>query len=895
MKKILFSVFTIIIILSVFIISNFESATTTVFKPNYIEEAKAGLVDNNITGLVKGGTIENFNVNMPKGTIFLDKDKVDTALVGKDGYTLETYGNTNIVKKDIPIQENMVSIVSYLGPGGNGIPMNTEGYMTNTGINANAPENERSKFTMKFSDAVTMQDSSKKDVAITISNIYFVNQKSIAIPIWAGWRGVRIGTNAYDNEFNKLPLEAGKGMAIHCDISVSIINKDGTALKNQKLLLEVRDLDIFDKSRPEDNQSAYPKANDTRYNQGLTEEQKVLLYNSDYRESIQILNGAVSDAYMPETNRLEVKRLVEGTNANGLRFSAYEPEEDEDTLNTGFHVLVDSEESNYRWYGSCTKDAISTVLFTNTENHKITATSSTGGSISNFITSGETIENSDNYANRSYQNYFADGLNITYQMDAKESAYLEKITIDGVEFLQNDFSSVVSGEREKSVTITKNEKNYNFTVTKDLNGKITNAVYIFSNNDANHEISVEWKGIADYVTEYYYDNTIDNTKTETQSAPYGTVINQYTDKIIDGYTLQKVEGTPLTINEDSTHNVIKVYYVKRTDLSYTVNYLKKGTGEVIHTPKIVENKTYGEVINSSNEVIDIDTYNYDSADRDTLTISTNDNTINLYYVKNSNFIGKIKYYEKGTTNEIKPETTINNLNVGDVIESGNYNVEIDGYTYDSAEPTRITVTNNEAQNVMILYYTKKNNNLNYTVNYIDKSSNKVIHEQKIVTDVKLNDVIKAKDEVIEISNYKYDSSNKDQITISEDNSNNVINLYYTKKNGRVIVKYIDKDTNKEIVESETITGNVDDTYVAKIKEIDGYEYVSKKGNTTGKITDEDTNVIYYYKAKTEKKQAKDELQSLPKTGGINYLFIISAVTIMGILFGYGYIKLKDIK
>ena len=93
----------------------------------------------------------------------------------------------------------------------------------------------------------------------------------------------------------------------------------------------------------------------------------------------------------------------------------------------------------------------------------------------------------------------------------------------------------------------------------------------------------------------------------------------------------------------------------------------------------------------------------------------------------------------------------------------------------------------------------------------------------------------------------------------------------------------------------TITGNVDDTYVAKIKEIDGYEYVSKKGNTTGKITDEDTNVIYYYKAKTEKKQAKDELQSLPKTGGINYLFIISAVTIMGILFGYGYIKLKDIK
>ena len=36
------------------------------------------------------------------------------------------------------------------------------------------------------------------------------------------------------------------------------------------------------------------------------------------------------------------------------------------------------------------------------------------------------------------------------------------------------------------------------------------------------------------------------------------------------------------------------------------------------------------VIKSSDEVIDIDGYNYDSVDKDTMTIGTGENVINIY-------------------------------------------------------------------------------------------------------------------------------------------------------------------------------------------------------------------------------------------------------------------------
>ena len=72
---------------------------------------------------------------------------------------------------------------------------------------------------------------------------------------------------------------------------------------------------------------------------------------------------------------------------------------------------------------------------------------------------------------------------------------------------------------------------------------------------------------------------------------------------------------------------------ERSDLSYTVNYLEKGTNNVLHNPKVQDGMTFNAPVTSSDEVIDIDGYNYDSVDKEALTIGTGENVINIYYTK----------------------------------------------------------------------------------------------------------------------------------------------------------------------------------------------------------------------------------------------------------------------
>jgi len=907
-KKVPLMLFIMIIIIGILIINLFEKRTYNVSNTNSAIKSKASskIYGETIEGVNKSGTLETFLRNIPSGTLLFDNRKTNTNLLGKDGYTLETYGNNNIVKRDIVTNSNSAdhptNRVVYLGPDGNGLPAKTAGYVTNTGIDRSATEENRSKFTMKFKDVVTMQDSSKRDVSITISNIYLVNEKSFKVPYSATWTGTGIAMLGPNDEINgNLPQEDKCGVAMHCDITISVLNADGTPLEGENILFELTDLDVRDATRTGNGNSFIPKADDSDYNQGLTEQQKLQLYYSDYRESIFILKGALTDAYMPASNWLEVKRLAQGTNANGLRFSAYEKGDDA-TLNSGFMTIIDSKETKLRWYGSSTSTGMGTVLFTGTSNHHIKATSSLGGFIRtdfafNYLNNNNLITNTHNLPkkNGSFLHVFLDGVNVPYTMQADSGHYMEKITIDTNTFLPSDFASVSKGEKDKTIKITKNQKEYTFVVSKDADGNVIKAEYIFEKNNANHEIAVKWNEVTDstYKVEYYYDGKIDNTKTETKEAPIGEKIEKYTDKVKEGYKLQKVEGTPLTINEDPTKNIIKVYYVKRNDLTYKVNYLEKETNKVIHTPKTVENQTFGKVINSADEVIKIDTYKYSNADKDTLTISTNNNEINLYYEKEITAI--VKYMEKGTNTEIKPETIVQELKKDDTITAKDYNKEITGYVYDSAAPETLKITEDNDKNVMILYYTKKNDTSNYTVNYLDKDTNKVIHEQKVVEKAKLNTVVNAKDEIIDITNYKYDSSDKENITVVEDNDKNIINLYYTKKNGNVVIKYVDEDTGKEIASSDTITGKVDDDYTSKSKTIDGYDLSKNSGNTNGKITEKDTTVVYYYKAK-KVTPAKEEVATLPKTGNVSsFSIIITIVAILGVFFAIGYHKLKDIK
>ena len=75
--------------------------------------------------------------------------------------------------------------------------------------------------------------------------------------------------------------------------------------------------------------------------------------------------------------------------------------------------------------------------------------------------------------------------------------------------------------------------------------------------------------------------------------------------------------------------------------------------------------------------------------------------------------------------------------------------------------------------------------------------------------------------------------------------------YYYKKKTEVIVKYIDKQTGKELTKTETIKGYKGDEYKTDKKEIKEYDYIEMQGQPSGKMEETTAQIIYYYVKKAE--------------------------------------------
>ena len=351
-----------------------------------------------------------------------------------------------------------------------------------------------------------------------------------------------------------------------------------------------------------------------------------------------------------------------------------------------------------------------------------------------------------------------------------------------------------------------------------------------------------------YKVEHYYDGEIDPSRTDTSSALYGSEVdkNTLTLKPKDGYEFEKTENCPLTIGTDESKNVIKVYYKKQTNLSYKVNYLEKDTDKVLSPQKVKDGMTFGTVITSSDEVIKIDGYNYDSVDKDTLEIGTGDNVINIYYTKRTDLSYKVNYLEKDTDKVLSPQKVKDGMTFGTVITSSDEVIKIDGYNYDSVDKDTLEIGTGD--NVINIYYTKRND-LSYTVNYLEKVTNKVLHDQKVQGGMTYEDTITSASEKIDISGYNYDSVDPETLTIGT--GENVINIYYTKKTGlSYTVNYLEKDTEKVLHDAKVQGGMTFEDVVTSADEvidIDGYNYDSVDKDTLTIGTGENVINIYYTK------------------------------------------------
>ena len=271
----------------------------------------------------------------------------------------------------------------------------------------------------------------------------------------------------------------------------------------------------------------------------------------------------------------------------------------------------------------------------------------------------------------------------------------------GSKAIEGTWGQEITYEKGKDVpeTITtKDGKIYELKRKNDNLGK----TFKFDEVTKQIEFYYKYKGSVNHTLtiNYVYEDGSEAAKSYQKTLPYQSYYS-VTSPDITGYTADNpvVSGTMPADNVEVT-----VTYTKRTGLSYTVNYLEKDTEKVLHDAKVQGGMTFEDVVTSADEVIDIDGYNYDSVDKDTLTIGTSDNVINIYYTKKTGLSYTVNYYWNGTTEKVADSKTEENQTFEDVIIEAPKLIE--GYTPISLERQELIITTDDNDNTITFYYYK---------------------------------------------------------------------------------------------------------------------------------------------------------------------------------------------
>ena len=374
----------------------------------------------------------------------------------------------------------------------------------------------------------------------------------------------------------------------------------------------------------------------------------------------------------------------------------------------------------------------------------------------------------------------------------------------------------------------------------------------------------------EFTVEYYYDGVQDESKKETAEATYQEEIAEYEDKNITGYKLEKVERTPLTITEIAENNIIKVYYTKRTDLSYKVEYYYDGEIDESKTD-IVENQTYETIVEEvTNKVIP--GYKLEKTENLPLTVQEYEglNIIKVYYIKDQ-FNYTVNYYYDG----IKDEKNANTYTATyeDIINTYEDKVR-DGYRLEKIVNMPLQITEVAENNVIDVYYVRKDAVVK--VKYVDKYNGEQIEEETIKNG-KVFDEFDVSGDVKEIEGYTLVESPEVMTGIYAEEPEEKV--YYYAQNTKVTVKYLEKDEEAQsLAEEIIIDGYEGKEYTSEKKEIENYTFVKSTENTSGTMTREELEVIYYYLQNTKvtvnyiDKNTEEKLEVITKDGLVGDIF-----------------------
>ena len=455
---------------------------------------------------------------------------------------------------------------------------------------------------------------------------------------------------------------------------------------------------------------------------------------------------------------------------------------------------------------------------------------------------------------------------IKVETPAGSDATIVDAVADGFNYVANSADVEVSVDG-KNVSfdigdITDEEKSVSFQieVKKDLETGLhrTNDFAKVVYTDVNGEqqtleledsSKVYWEQVKYHYTVNYLEQGTEevlNNPKEVTDAIYG---RNYTEEAVtvEGYNL--VEGTenPTTIEIEEDNQELTFYYTKKTDITYTVKYLEKDTEKELAKEKEVKNQTFLDTY--SETAVEIEGYNVVGEATQTGTIDSENMVVTFYYTKKNDLTYIVDYIRDGIKVSLDEDNTYGDMTFGEKVNAVDIDInkyKAEGYT-DGEITTSMPYTIIDGENRINVCYVRRTD-LTYKVRYLEKDTEKELAKEKEVKNQTFKDNYTEVAKVIT----GYEVVGEATQTGTIDSENMLVTFYYTKKNDiTYTVKYLEKDTNKELAKEKEVKNQTFlDTYSETAVEIEGYNVVGE-ATQTGTIDSENMVVTFYYTKKND--------------------------------------------
>ena len=426
--------------------------------------------------------------------------------------------------------------------------------------------------------------------------------------------------------------------------------------------------------------------------------------------------------------------------------------------------------------------------------------------------SSETIEITDG-ENIAYVYYKRNNYNYTIKHMEKNTE-----TLLGIEEGTADFEDTIKVNSKIFTGFTYDSKDKDSIIISDEE----NIAYVYyTRNNYNYTIKHVEKG-----------NTENVLKTETNSANYEDVIN-VKELTFTGFTYDSKDKDSIKISDKE--NIAYVYYT-RNNYNYTIKHVEKDTNKLL--AQDTNSANYEEVI--AVEPKEFTGFTYDSQDKDTIIIDTENNTATVFYTRN-NYEYIIRHIEKNTDNILDIE--MDSAKYEDIIKVNEK--EFTGFTYDSKDKETIIISTED--NIANIYYTR--NSYDYSIVHLEKDTNNVLG---IETDTaNYEDVINVNEK--EFKGFTYDSKSSETITINEDK--NIAYVYYTRNTYSYKVEhYVEKvDGTFELRDTDEINDVLYESKITyNVKDYKNYIYdESKTINPEYVLNGNEVVKLYYVLGESE--------------------------------------------